>query len=104
MRRPRPRPDAGADARVSWLVARHGRSLLRLAQRWSLSDDDALDAYQRALEIYVRRLDHVDASTEISWLKVVVRNEAIAVRRQRAEALADGDVDLDARPAEGQRP
>jgi RNA polymerase sigma factor (sigma-70 family) len=89
---------------VSRVVARYGRSLMRVAQQWSFSADDALDAYQRALEIYVRRLRSVDATTEYQWLKVVVRNEAIAVRRQRSEAVAVEEVDLDSHAAERQRP
>jgi hypothetical protein len=44
---------------------------MRVARHWSLCRDDALDAYQRALEIYVRRLDSLDPKTEIAWLKVV---------------------------------
>ena len=39
---------------------------MRVARHWSLCRDDALDAYQRALEIYVRRLDALDPATEIS--------------------------------------
>jgi DNA-directed RNA polymerase specialized sigma24 family protein len=61
---------ASADARVSQLVARHERSLLRVARHWSPCHDDALDAYQRALEIYVRRLGSLDPATEIARLKV----------------------------------
>lgn len=60
-----------AHARVSQLIARHERSLMRVAQHWSLCRDDALDAYQRALEIYLRRLDTLDPATEIAWMKVV---------------------------------
>jgi DNA-directed RNA polymerase specialized sigma24 family protein len=65
------RSEPGTDARVSRLVARHERSLLRVARHWSLCRDDALDAYQRALEIYVRRLDSLDPATELAWLRVV---------------------------------
>ena len=61
-------PSPVADARVSQLVAGHERSLMRVARHWSLCADDALDAYQRALEIYVRRLDSLDPDTEIAWL------------------------------------
>jgi hypothetical protein len=44
---------------------------MRVALHWSLCRDDALDAYQRALEIYVRRLESLDPATEVAWLKVV---------------------------------
>ena len=40
--------------RVEAMVARHGPPLLRVANQFSLCHDDALDAYQRALEIYLR--------------------------------------------------
>jgi RNA polymerase sigma factor (sigma-70 family) len=97
-------PDRAADARVTELVARHERSLMRVAQHWSLCRDDALDAYQRALEIYLRRLDSLDPATEIAWLKVVVKHEALAVRRQRAELLPVEQVDAEPQATEAQRP
>ena len=92
------------DARVANVVARHERSLMRVARHWSLCRDDALDAYQSALEIYVRRIDAVDPVTEISWLRVVVKHEALAVRRMRAESVTVEDVDLDGHSPETQRP
>jgi RNA polymerase sigma factor (sigma-70 family) len=98
------RSQPGADARVSQVVARYERSLMRVARHWSLCREDALDAYQRALEIYVRRLDSLDPATEIAWLKVVVKHEALAVRRQRGEALPFEEVDLEGHAAETQRP
>ncbi len=98
------RSEPGADARVSQLVAHHERSLMRVARHWSLCHEDALDAYQRALEIYVRRLDSLDPATEISWLRVVVKHEALAVRRQRGESIPVDELDLDSRAAEEQRP
>src|SRR3712207_3969103 len=91
------------DARVTALIERHGASLLRTAQKVSLCADDAHDAFQRALEIYLRRLDTVDPATELHWLRVVVRNEALAVRRQRSQHVAGDDVDLDAHCDDGQR-
>src|SRR3954449_12709089 len=63
------RPDP--EDRVAAVMARHGRTLLRTANHWSLCHDDALDAYQRALEIFLRRADSVLAETEVAWLKVV---------------------------------
>src|SRR3954470_23146111 len=74
------------------------------ARKWSLDDDDALDAYQRALEIYLRRLDTVEQATEVNWMAVVVKNEALAIRRQRAQSLPAEELDFDSRPAEGLRP
>ena len=86
----------GAGARVAAVAARHERALLRVARQASLCHDDALDAYQRALEIFVRRVDTVDPATELSWLKVVVRHEALAIRRARSESVAGEELDLDA--------
>jgi DNA-directed RNA polymerase specialized sigma24 family protein len=69
-RRPAAEPD-GPQQRVADLVTRKGAVLLRVARQWSLCADDAQDAYQRALEIYIRRIDSLDPATEIAWLKVV---------------------------------
>jgi RNA polymerase sigma factor (sigma-70 family) len=88
------RDDAGA--RVAAVAARHERTLLRVARQASLCHDDALDAYQRALEIFVRRVETVDPVTELAWLKVVVRHEAMAIRRARSESVVGEELDLDA--------
>src|SRR3954447_24542198 len=82
-----PRPATGGmgmearrrDARVAAMVATHGEALRRVARRFSANAEDAEDAVQRGLEIYVRRLALVDPATELAWLKVVVRHEALAV-------------------------
>lgn len=98
------RSERGVDARVSDVVARHERSLMRVALHWSICRDDALDAYQRALEIYLRRVETLDPATEVAWLRVVVKHEALAVRRQRTDTLPAEDVDFDGQVAETQRP
>ncbi|MDP9293081.1 MAG: sigma-70 family RNA polymerase sigma factor [Actinomycetota bacterium] len=85
------------------MVERHGPLLLRIARQYSLCADDAQDAYQRALEIYLRRVESLDPLTEVPWLKVVVRNEALAVRRSRQETVTGEEVDFDAQPRLGQR-
>jgi DNA-directed RNA polymerase specialized sigma24 family protein len=43
--------------RVAAVLARHGDVLLRIARQYALCADDAHDAVQRALEIYMRRVD-----------------------------------------------
>jgi RNA polymerase sigma factor (sigma-70 family) len=88
--------------RVAGVVARHGELLKRVARSYSLCADDAQDAVQRALEIYMRRVSSLDPATELAWLKVVVKHEALAVRRGRA-GVAGEELDLDAVPAVGQR-
>ena len=82
-------------SRVAAVVVRHERALLRVARHFSLCQDDALDAYQRALEIFVRRVETVDPATEVAWLKVVIRHEAMAIRRARSESVTSEDLDLD---------
>ncbi len=77
-------------------MARHGAALLRVANQFSLCHDDALDAYQRGLEIYLRRLDTVEVATEGAWMRVVVKHEAMAIRRARAQSVDRDDIDLDA--------
>jgi RNA polymerase sigma factor (sigma-70 family) len=84
---------------VAALLAAHGPALRRVARRWSLCEEDAEDALQRSLEIYVRRLETVERSTEAAWLRVVIRNEALAIRRARGESVGHEDVDLDTRVA-----
>ena len=63
------RPAAGlgdpAD-RVAAIVARHGDLLTRVARSYSLCADDAQDAVQRALEIYMRRVESLDPATELA--------------------------------------
>src|SRR4051794_22709420 len=82
--------------RVEAMVARHGPALVRVANQFSLCHDDALDAYQRGLEIYLRRLETVDPATEGAWMRVVVKHEAMAIRRARQDSVTREDVDLDA--------
>ena len=87
--------DAAPEARVAALLARHGGALMRVARQASLCQDDAADALQRALEIYLRRLDTVQRATEGAWMKVVVRHEAYAIRKARGDCVADPDLDFD---------
>jgi DNA-directed RNA polymerase specialized sigma24 family protein len=89
--------------RVAAVVAQHEPLLLRVARQASLCQDDALDAYQRALEIFVRRVESVEPATEVAWLKVVVRHEALAIRRARSESVAGEEVDLDGIVPSGER-
>jgi RNA polymerase sigma factor (sigma-70 family) len=85
---------AARHARVETLLRDHRATLLWIARRWSGSAEDAEDALQRAMEIYVRRLDSVEATTELAWLKVVVRHEAMALRRARLQGVPLDDDDL----------
>lgn len=97
-------PGNGDAARVAAMVIRNQETLLRVALQVSLCADDAHDAVQRALETYLTRLPLVDERTELAWLKVVVRNEALTVRRSRSLHVTAEDVDLDAQPAPSRDP
>jgi len=88
------------DALVTATIARHEAALLRTARRHSLCADDALDAYQRALVIFLERAGRLRRETAVNWLHQVVKHEAMAVRAQRQQLLEGADVDLDARIAE----
>ena len=90
--------------RVAAVMAEHGRTLLRTANHFSLCHDDALDAYQRALEIFLRRADRVLPETEVAWLKVVIKHEALSIRRARSESVSGEEIDLDARSEPTARP
>jgi RNA polymerase sigma factor (sigma-70 family) len=94
--------DAATEARVLALLTRNEASLMRVARQWSICEDDAYDAFQRGLEIYVRRIATVDRATEAAWLKVVIRHEALAIRRARGEAVV-AEVDLDSHIASEDR-
>src|SRR4051794_20852879 len=76
-------------------VATHAESLLRTAYRHSLCADDAHDAYQRGMEILLRRAHRIDPASVHNWLHVVVKHEALEVRRSRAAAVATEDIDFD---------
>jgi RNA polymerase sigma factor (sigma-70 family) len=80
-------------------VAAHAESLLRTARRYSLCPDDAQDAYQRALEIFMGHADRLDGGNAAGWLHVVVKREAQTIRRSRSRSVPAHEVDLDAQEA-----
>jgi RNA polymerase sigma factor (sigma-70 family) len=73
--------------------------LVRLARRHSLCAPDADDAVQRAFEILLRRAGGVQPATALSWLRTVVKHEAMAIRASRLRLLGGCDEELDAREA-----
>ena len=78
-------------------IAAHADSLLRTARRHSLCADDAHDAYQRAIEIFMTRAHRLDDGRAPGWLHVVVKREAQAICSDRRRLLLGSDGDLDAR-------
>ena len=87
--------DAERDALVVEVIRLHADGLLRLARRHSLGNEDAQDAYQRGLEIFLRHAHRLDPEGAPSWLRTVVKHEAMAVRRVRQRELAPADLDFD---------
>jgi RNA polymerase sigma factor (sigma-70 family) len=76
-------------------VAAHAESLLRTARRHSICVDDAHDAYQRALEIFMGHADRLDPDRAAGWLHVVVKREAQAIRKSRKRLVTTSEVNFD---------
>lgn len=72
-------------------VAEHAESLLRVARRHTACQDDAEDAYQRALEIFVKQAHRLDPQTAHKWLHTVVKREAWAVGEARGKLVGVAD-------------
>jgi hypothetical protein len=84
-----------AEELVVRTVQRDSAALLRLANTHSICQDDAQDAYQRALEIFLRNAARLDADNATSWLRTVVKHEAWEVRKQRQKLVGPQEMDLD---------
>jgi RNA polymerase sigma factor (sigma-70 family) len=85
-----------ANALAADVARLHSDALLRTARRFSLNADDAYDAYQRALERLLEHAATIDRAKALSWMHVVVRREASAVRRLHGPATVpfeEDDVD-----------
>ena len=83
------------DAMVVEMVRAHADGLLRLARRHSICADDANDAYQRGLEIYLRHAARLDPERAPRWLRTVVKHEAMAVRKARQRELGNDGLEAD---------
>ena len=96
------RPDrSAAEELILRTIAAHADSLLRTARRHSICVDDAQDAYQRGLEIFMRHADRLDPGRAGAWLHTVVKREAKALRRSRQKLVASEEIDLDSQEARG---
>jgi RNA polymerase sigma factor (sigma-70 family) len=89
-----------AEEAVLRVVQLHATELLRFAQRYSWCADDAHDAYQRALEILVRRMRTEPPDRPLPWLRSIIKNEALVLRAQRQQLLARRPVDPDRQAAQ----
>jgi RNA polymerase sigma factor (sigma-70 family) len=85
-----------AEQLVITTITRHADSVLRLARRHSICADDAQDAYQRAVEIFLRHAHRLDPKRAPAWLHTVAKHEAMAVRRARGRTIGSEEVDFDA--------
>jgi RNA polymerase sigma factor (sigma-70 family) len=88
--RARPQTDAARKRAAVELVARHEATLKRTARRYSLDDEDAEDAFQRALEIVLTKAPTTDPRELIRWTQTVTKHEALAVREGRERLLGRG--------------
>ena len=89
------RGSSPAEELILRTVAAHADSLLRMARRHSICVDDAQDAYQRGLEIFMAHAEQLDPERAAGWLHVVVKREAQAIRRERRKDVSSSDVDYD---------
>jgi len=84
----------GDDLVIATLTA-HSDALLRVARRHSVCSDDAQDALQRGLEIFLRHADRLEPERAIAWVTTVVKHEAMAIRSARTRMLGFDELDLD---------
>ena len=90
---------AVSDDLVTEVVRDNAASLLRLARQHSICDDDAADAYQKTLVIYLERVDRVDHATAGAWLRTVCKHEAIRLRAARQRVAPSDPMEWDEQPA-----
>jgi len=88
------RREEEAEAVALRLVQEHAVELLRFARRFSHCADDAHDAYQRTIEILMRRMRSDPPAHPLGWVRTVLRHEALALRAERDELI--GHVELNA--------
>lgn len=79
--------DAARKRAAVELIRSEERTLRRTARRFSSCEDDAEDAYQRALEILLTKAPTTDQRQLIKWMQTVTKHEALAVGRQRERVL-----------------
>ena len=91
--------EARTHDRVVAVIEENGASLLRIARMHSMCADDAQDAYQRTLEIFLERIDQVHEATAGSWLRTVCKHESMRIRAARQRLLPHDAIDFDLRPS-----
>lgn len=81
------------------LLDSYGGLFRSTARRFSLCLDDAEDALQRATLILLTKAPPHPTPRLVAWMRLVVRREALALRRERERLLAAEPSDRDASPA-----
>lgn len=103
----------GQDARSRELLdflRRYEAAFRATARRFSRSGEDAEDALQRSIEILLTQAPAMNERSRCAWMHVVVRHEALRVRRQQQrQAQPSGESDrlpegAGVLPLEGLRP
>ena len=79
--------DSRRSTRALALLGARRAAFRRTARRFSLCDDDADDALQRASLILVEKAPDYPEGRLAAWMHVVTRNEALALRRERERHL-----------------
>src|SRR5712672_2866438 len=69
------------------LLARHSAGLLATARRYSITPEDAEDAYQRGVEILLTKAPTTTEDELLPWLRTVIKHESFAVRKSAGRAL-----------------
>lgn len=92
--------EADAEQLVLTVLGQHADALLRTARRHSLNGDDAQDAYQRGLEIFLRHARRLEPGRAHQWVHTVVKHEAMAIRTTRQRDMAPDEIDFDLRESE----
>jgi RNA polymerase sigma factor (sigma-70 family) len=93
--RSREQRSESAEEAALLLVQRHAAELLGFARRFSHCADDAQDAYQRTIEILVRRIRTDPPARLLPWVRTVLRHEALALRTEREQLVGRVEIDLD---------
>jgi len=79
---------------IEGLIDEFGALMLATARRWSANDQDAEDAFQRAAEKALRNRPDGSRDEVRAWLRTTVKNEALAIVRQRRRIAAGGSAEV----------
>jgi len=81
------------------LIERHGDALFATAKRYTLSREDAEDAYQRGLEILLTKAPALPEQELLPWMRTVVKHEAFAIWRSQDRTVTPPAEEWERAPA-----